>query len=67
MDMRTGRTYESLQDALADGVPRSDVAEIVDAKRVRRDRSIPEVRFSAGPFKNRTYKRSTQGNLVRVR
>jgi hypothetical protein len=66
MDMRTGRTYETLDAALAAGVPRSDVAEIVDADVVRRDDAIPVVRFASGPFKGRAYKRDGRGNLVRV-
>lgn len=28
MDLRTGRTYETKEAALADGVPESDVAEV---------------------------------------
>ena len=61
MDLRTGKTYDTKEEALADGVPESDIAEIV-----RRDKSLPEVRFSSGPFKDRTYKRTLSGNLVRV-
>ena len=59
MDMRTGQMYETKDAALKAGVPESDIAEIV------RDGDIPEVRFSAGPFKNRVYRR-TQHGLVRV-
>jgi hypothetical protein len=29
VDIRTGRTYETLEQAVADGVPESDVAEVV--------------------------------------
>ena len=63
MDIRTGKTYETKEEALADGVPESDIAEIV-----RRDEGIPEVRFATGPFKNRVYKRNPRtGQLIRVR
>ena len=62
MDLRTGETYESKEAALKAGVPESDIAEIV-----RKDSSVPEVKFATGPFKNRVYKRTNDGNLVRVR
>jgi hypothetical protein len=63
MDMRTGQTYETREDALAAGVPDSDIAEVV-----RGDGKIPEVRFSSGPFKKRVYKRVPEtGQLVRVK
>ena len=61
MDIRTGRTYDTREDALTAGVPPSDIAEIV-----RADGSIPEVRFASGPFKGRTYKRMPSGQLVRT-
>jgi hypothetical protein len=63
MDMRTGQTYETRDDAVRAGVPESDIAEIV-----RHDDAIPNVRFASGPFKNRVYKRVAEtGQLVRVR
>lgn len=62
MDLRTGETYETKDAALAAGVPESDVAEIV-----RGDSTVPEVRFSSGPFKHRVYKRTPAGQLVRVK
>lgn len=63
MDIRTGQTYESRDAALKDGVPSSDIAEIV-----KHDDRIPVVRFSSGPFKDRTYRRVPEtGQLVRVR
>ena len=62
MDMRTGKIYDSKEEALSDGVPASDIAEII-----RHDESVPEVRFASGPFKNRIYKRTPDGNLVRVK
>ncbi len=61
MDIRTGETYNTKEDALAAGVPESDIAEII-----RGDSSIPEVRFTSGPFKGRVYKRNPKnGQLVR--
>jgi hypothetical protein len=62
MDIRTGETYETKADALAAGVPESDIAEVV-----RHDDSVPVVRFASGPFKNRRYKKMPNGQLVRVR
>lgn len=62
MDIRTGETYPTREAALRAGVPDSDIAEIT-----RHDDNIPEVKFVAGPFKNRVYKRTEAGNLVRVR
>jgi hypothetical protein len=62
MDIRTGRTYETKEDAIAAGVPASDIAHITE-----RIAGQPEVRFDSGPFKNRVYKRDPlTGNLVRV-
>lgn len=61
MDIRTGKTYESQDAARADGVPVTDIAEIIS------DAAIPEVRFASGPFKDRVYKRHPDtGQLVRV-
>ncbi len=66
MDMRTGQTFETEEAAIAAGVPKSDLALIasVDPKR-------PEtwelVKFSSGPFKDRTYRRMPNGQLQRVR
>lgn len=56
MDIRTGRTYETQAEAVAAGVPLSDIAEVNGG----------EVRFSSGPFKNRVYRRDAKGQLVRV-
>ncbi len=62
MDIRTGKTYGTFDDAVADGVPVSDIVEIDD-----RISGEPIVRFKNGPFKDRTYKRDPlTGNLVRV-
>ena len=63
MDIRTGRTYETKDEALAAGVPESDIAHIT----VKNDPNVPIVQFSAGPFKNRRYKRMPSGQLVRVK
>jgi len=62
MDIRTGKTYETREAALNDGVPPADIAEVT-----RHDPSIPTVRFESGPFKNRVYKRTETGQLVRVK
>lgn len=63
MDMRTGQTYETREEALKAGVPSSDIAEVT-----RADDGVPEVKFASGPFKNRVYKRVPEtGQLVRVR
>ncbi len=62
MDIRTGKTYATRDEVLKDGVPESDIAETI-----RADRTIPEVRFANGPLKNRTYKRTPHGQLVRVK
>lgn len=61
MDMRTGRMYDSKEAAQAVGVPESDIAELSD-----RLENLPDVKFSSGPFKNRVYKRTEAGQLVRV-
>jgi hypothetical protein len=45
MDLRTGRTYESREAALADGVPESDIAEVVQTP------EGPSVRVTRQPFK----------------
>lgn len=62
MDIRTGKMYDTREDAQADGVPDSDIAEVT-----RADPNAPVVRFSSGPFKGRTYKRAETGQLVRVK
>lgn len=62
MDMLTGETYATREEAVKAGVPDSDIAETV-----RGDSSIPEVRFSSGPFKNRVYKQNpNNGQLIRM-
>lgn len=60
MDIRTGETYHTKEAAVAAGVPESDIAEIV-----RGDPGVPVVRFTSGPFRNRAYKRTPAGQLVR--
>ncbi len=62
MDIRTGRTYGTFDEAVADGVPESDIAHIDD-----RIAGQPIITFKTGPFKNREYKRDPlTNNLVRV-
>lgn len=60
MDIRTGKTYESQEAALADGVPRSDIAHV--EQRLRDGK--PVVTFSKGSFKS--FIRDEDGQLVRV-
>lgn len=76
MDMRTGRIYDSQAQALAAGVPKSDLALIdalLPADATGRDhllanlKECPDVQFSSGPFKGRMYKRQPNGQLVRQR
>jgi hypothetical protein len=63
MDMRTGKEYETLGAALADGVPASDIANVTTGPDGQ-----PEVRFiTSGPFKGRTYKRNAANQWVRVK
>lgn len=52
MDLRTGRMYWSKEDALAAGVPESDIAEVVHPDGPLKDlrNSIPVVKFSKNPF-----------------
>lgn len=66
MDLRSGRTYETKEAALAAGVPESDIAEIVGDPADSHPDAGQIVRFSSGPFKGRTYRRSASGQLVRV-
>lgn len=62
MDLRTGRTYATQEEALADGVPASDVV------RVRDTEDGPEVTvIKNGPFKGRIYRRNARGQMVRVK
>lgn len=56
MDIRTGQTFETFDEAVAAGVPASDIADLRGE----------EVRFASGPFKNRVYRRAANGQLVRV-
>jgi hypothetical protein len=59
MDLRTGQTYETEQQAIDAGVPRSDIAHV--EQRLRDGKPI--VKFSKGSFKS--YRRE-DGELVRV-
>jgi phytoene/squalene synthetase len=51
MDLRTGRMYWSKEEALADGVPESDIAEVLHPEPLKAMRdAIPVVKFSKHPF-----------------
>ena len=58
MDLRTGKTYDSKAEALADGVPERDLARVEHGD----DKVI--VKFSKGSFKS--YRYDDAGQLVRV-
>mgnify|MGYP001596412362 CR=1 FL=1 len=60
MDLRTGKTYESRDAALADGVPESDIAHVENRLRDGK----PIVKFTKGSFKS--FVRAGDGELVRV-
>jgi hypothetical protein len=60
MDLRTGKTYDTEEDAMADGVPKSDIALV--EQRLRDGKPI--VKFSKGSFKS--FRRAEDGELVRV-
>lgn len=66
MDIRTGRTYDTKEAALAARVPESDIAEIVGHPDAH-PQTGEIVRFSSGPFKDRAYRRRSDGSLQRVR
>lgn len=54
MDMRTGKTYDSLEAARADGVPESDIALVEygpDGEPKPSFAKPPKVKFSKGSFK----------------
>ncbi len=42
MDLRTGKTYESAEAAIADGVPESDIVDAQTGKPLRRREQWPE-------------------------
>jgi hypothetical protein len=50
MDIRTGRTYESIDDARRDGVPESDIA-FVDRGGQPHFAKPPKIAFTKGSFK----------------
>lgn len=51
MDLRTGRMYWSKEEALAAGVPESDIAEVTYSEDIKNMRdAIPKVEFSKNPF-----------------
>lgn len=66
MDLRTGQTYATREEALAAGVPDSDIAEIVGDPADPHPAAGEIVRFSSGPFKNRVYRRMANGQLTRI-
>jgi hypothetical protein len=53
MDIRTGKTYSTREEALEAGVPESDMALIEQEpdEEARRPRYPPKVKFSKGSFK----------------
>lgn len=57
MDLRTGKTYDTKEAALADGVPESDVVEV----RTTRDREF-HLKFA-----NRKYPEPHQGTREKAR
>lgn len=61
MDLRTGKTYESVDEAQRAGVPLSDLVAVKDTP------AGPDVRvITSGPFKGRVYRRNTRGQYVLV-
>jgi hypothetical protein len=67
MDIRTGKTYETVDEALLDGVPVSDIAHVeceLSAVEQRLRDGLPVVKFSKGSFKS--YRQNEAGELVRV-
>ena len=62
MDLSTGKTYETKQDAIDAGVPESDLVEYAETEKG------PVVRIiTNGPFKGRTYLRNKLGQMVRLK
>lgn len=53
MDIRTGRTYESIDQARSAGVPESDIARIdfADGQPNPQFARPPKVKFTKGSFK----------------
>jgi len=62
MDIATGKTYPTLEAALADGVPRANIAQVLEQ---RLKDGTPIVKFSKGSFKS--FVRDDVGALVRVK
>lgn len=60
MDLKTGKTYDTREQAIHAGVPESDIAHV--EQRLRDGKPI--VTFSKGSFKSVV--RSEDGELVRV-
>ena len=61
MDISTGKTYDTREAAIADGVAESDIARILERRLANGD---PIVKFSKGSFKS--YRLNEAGELVRV-
>jgi hypothetical protein len=60
MDIGTGKTYATEDEALKDGVPASDLAY------VQTGQEGEIVRVKNGPFKDRTYQRNHLGQMVLI-
>jgi hypothetical protein len=61
MDIRTGKTYPTREAAIADGVPKSDIALV---ERRLRD-GLMVIRFTKNSFKS--FVRTTAKELLRVK
>lgn len=66
MDMKTGRTFETREAALAAGVSEADLALLTGIE-PEKPETWALVKFSSGPFKDRTYRRTPSGQLVRLK
>lgn len=69
MDLRTGQIYATRDEAIAAGVPESDIVEIDRMLNPRDEpQEQPTLVDGTGPFKGRKYRRDARtGGLVRVR
>lgn len=68
MNISTGKTYNTREEALAAGVPESDIAELIgNTTEVTEYKDpIPIVRSKSGPFMKRVYRRTLSGQLIRI-
>ena len=62
MDIGTGKTYDTREAAIRDGVAEQDIARVLDLRLANGD---PIVKFSKGSFKS--YRRNEAGELVRAK